>query len=523
MDRRHNSETAGHLTGKQFRSALDLIIASYGGASADRIYRDAIVCFDSLIEISRNTDAILDFARRHDIDNKYLVDGASFVISRMHFNPENNYYITMGLARNVSPEEIRDRWKKLMLLYHPDRQGGDESWLSERAKKVNEAYSVLKDAEKRQAFDRKLLEQEISKKPAAGAAVVPMPVRSGSGSKKISQDPEWDRKKKKIPMFLVGAYLIVALGILGYIYYQNNTERLDSALSGKDGPLAKADLAAGHVSEKENLKNTGPADLQGQPETMEGSGVKQPLYAAPEPEGKQKAGAPAVMQKPAPVVVPAAQTADRVQREAAVRKESARDIVSPGGGPALKKSEPLLPRPPSGPVKSPPTDVQETVQKSSPPPAKEAPAAAYTTARSEPPRPARQEVASRQQEQYVKQADITREEVEEFMQRYSSTFVRGDLKAFMALFSRSVVENNKLHYNEVRDAYRETFAAKINSYHVNNMMITVTGQNAVVSGTYDLNRYAPAEDRWVRYSGKIQWKIAKENNELKIIASTYDK
>jgi len=42
--------------------------------------------------------------------------------------PEENFYITLGLPRNASPEEIRQRWKNLMLLYHPDKQTGDEEW-----------------------------------------------------------------------------------------------------------------------------------------------------------------------------------------------------------------------------------------------------------------------------------------------------------------------------------------------------------------------------------------------------------
>ena len=189
MDRRNNNETAGDLTDEQFRKALEVIIDSYKGASADRLYRNAIECFGCLVEISHNTEAILTFARRHDIDLKYLVDGANFVISKMHFNPESNYYITLGLSQNVSHENIRERWKKLMLLYHPDRQGGDDSWVSERAKKVNEAYSVLKDNEKRQSFDRRLLEQATVRKPVPQSRTGPGAASSRSG-RKISRNPE---------------------------------------------------------------------------------------------------------------------------------------------------------------------------------------------------------------------------------------------------------------------------------------------------------------------------------------------
>ena len=109
------------------------------------------------------------------------------------------------------------------------------------------------------------------------------------------------------------------------------------------------------------------------------------------------------------------------------------------------------------------------------------------------------------------------------MRQYSNAYAKGDLNVFMSLLSSSVVENNRLRYNAVREAYRETFSEKINFYRVNNMTLSITGLTATVSGYYDLNRYAPAEDRWIRYSGRIQWKIAKENNELKVISINYDK
>ena len=229
MDRQCYGEAAGEFSDEQLRSALAVIKASYEGEPADRLFRQAVACFDCLIEISGNTSAIADFARRHDTDNKYLVDGANSVISRMLFNPEENYYTTLGLSPSSSPDEIRERWKKLMLLYHPDRQGGDESWVTERAKKVNEAYSVLKDSDKRHAFDRRLHELAAVRMTSYGPASARTSFRT---SGRASRYPEWDKGKKKIPVFLVGLYLSAAVIILGYIYMQNKSEHLEKALTG---------------------------------------------------------------------------------------------------------------------------------------------------------------------------------------------------------------------------------------------------------------------------------------------------
>ena len=59
-----------------------------------------------------------------------------------------NYYDVLGISRGASEQEIRKAYKKKSMQHHPDR-GGDE----EEFKKVNEAYSTLKDPQKRSYYD----------------------------------------------------------------------------------------------------------------------------------------------------------------------------------------------------------------------------------------------------------------------------------------------------------------------------------------------------------------------------------
>jgi curved DNA-binding protein CbpA len=51
-----------------------------------------------------------------------------------------DYYSTLGVSRNASPEEIKRAYRKLAMKHHPDR-GGDQSTLQ----RINEAYDTLKD------------------------------------------------------------------------------------------------------------------------------------------------------------------------------------------------------------------------------------------------------------------------------------------------------------------------------------------------------------------------------------------
>ena len=59
-----------------------------------------------------------------------------------------DYYSILGVARNASEQDIRKAYKKQSMQHHPDRGGNEEQF-----KKVNEAYSTLKDPQKRAAYD----------------------------------------------------------------------------------------------------------------------------------------------------------------------------------------------------------------------------------------------------------------------------------------------------------------------------------------------------------------------------------
>ena len=60
-----------------------------------------------------------------------------------------DYYQTLGVNRDASDTELKSAFKKLSMQHHPDRTGGSD----EKFKQINEAYSTLKDPQKRQAYD----------------------------------------------------------------------------------------------------------------------------------------------------------------------------------------------------------------------------------------------------------------------------------------------------------------------------------------------------------------------------------
>jgi molecular chaperone DnaJ len=64
-----------------------------------------------------------------------------------------DYYEILGVAKNADADAIKKAYRKLALQFHPDRNGGDKD-AEEKFKEATEAYEVLRDADKRAAYDR---------------------------------------------------------------------------------------------------------------------------------------------------------------------------------------------------------------------------------------------------------------------------------------------------------------------------------------------------------------------------------
>ena len=62
------------------------------------------------------------------------------------------YYETLGVARNATQDEVKRAYRKLARKYHPDVS--KEADAEARFKELGEAYAVLKDTEKRAAYDQ---------------------------------------------------------------------------------------------------------------------------------------------------------------------------------------------------------------------------------------------------------------------------------------------------------------------------------------------------------------------------------
>jgi molecular chaperone DnaJ len=66
---------------------------------------------------------------------------------------KQDYYATLGVERDASADDLKKAYRKLAMRLHPDRNPGDKT-AEAKFKELNEAYDVLKDDQKRAAYDR---------------------------------------------------------------------------------------------------------------------------------------------------------------------------------------------------------------------------------------------------------------------------------------------------------------------------------------------------------------------------------
>ena len=66
---------------------------------------------------------------------------------------DKDYFRILGVSRDASEEEIKKSYRKIAMLYHPDRNPGSKE-AEEKFKLASEAYEVLRDPEKREIYDR---------------------------------------------------------------------------------------------------------------------------------------------------------------------------------------------------------------------------------------------------------------------------------------------------------------------------------------------------------------------------------
>lgn len=122
----------------------------------------------------------------------------------MRSDAPNSHYDTLGVPRDAAQQELRRAYRKAAQRNHPDRHAGDALAAAAMAR-INEAWSVLSNPQRRESYDQWLRAQEARLR-AEAAAQAAQPTRFEAG---------W-------PWGLVAATMAVALATVATVVYRTS-------------------------------------------------------------------------------------------------------------------------------------------------------------------------------------------------------------------------------------------------------------------------------------------------------------
>lgn len=92
-------------------------------------------------------------AGHQHLEVRHLVQKAEALLASLHLASGTDYYAILDVDQDASTEVIHEKWVEKMRLYHPDNYEDPTGWIGQYSWNLNEAYAVLKDPEKRRAYD----------------------------------------------------------------------------------------------------------------------------------------------------------------------------------------------------------------------------------------------------------------------------------------------------------------------------------------------------------------------------------
>lgn len=75
---------------------------------------------------------------------------------------EDNHYTVLGIGRGASPDQIKEAYRRLVRVHHPDANPADRDVAEQKIKAVFSAYATLSNPARRERFDLSLPKQDAA-------------------------------------------------------------------------------------------------------------------------------------------------------------------------------------------------------------------------------------------------------------------------------------------------------------------------------------------------------------------------
>lgn len=395
-----------------------------------------------------------------------LQAAARFFIEQSLLAPGADYYRLHGLPPGAGEEAIKEHHRLLMRLLHPDRATADRDWQFAAATRVNQAYAVLKDPERRRRYDQ-------------GLAVKSAPVLPRRRARLAVPDRDGDTPLRRwvwrhMPaMVMSGIFLLASAGVL-WVWVSSPPSGALGGTGDAGQIVAQAPdlrpLAAAAVTE---------AVTEGPPEGQPEAAPSTPTVAgSAKTEFRQRATRTPTPPTPAPA------------RPAMVRAGERVDAGSP---------PPVL-------IASPPPALSLRRSEDAPIPA----------AASVPPPAASESVGEASRRAAGAVAGNATAGPDDLLARFVQRYELGDLDAFMALFA-----TDARHSSGGRDAIRRDYASLFDGSVQRRISVSALRWSAADDGWRGDGQFRASVQRrgeaYSRlYTGTLRLDLSEQSGELRI-------
>jgi curved DNA-binding protein CbpA len=175
---------------------------------------------DRLLWLANGSPEVLEAAARQTgAQPGELRDAARFCIQQWCLVRGADPHRVLGVEPGAPPEQIKEHYRLLMRLFHPDRAAGRETWTDHYASRINEAWTALSRTPDRAMPDRRPAPRDIrvrdTVRPVAKRAVD----RSGPLS---SRHPPGRRLRRQwLPRLAWGGLTLTVMMVLGGFYLEH--------------------------------------------------------------------------------------------------------------------------------------------------------------------------------------------------------------------------------------------------------------------------------------------------------------
>ena len=192
---------------------VELALACYRDPLA---YQRRLGSSAQLLALAHGSAAALADAARHcGVCPAEVQDAARFLIQQLCFAPGASHYRTLGLEPSASVEQIKERHRRLMWLFHPDRAAGRETWNASYAARLNDSWDTLSRPQSRERYDAGL----SSTAPTAGAGgprPLSLPARVHGRSRwPAASGTHFAQRRRWLPILVLGGCTLVAALLVG--------------------------------------------------------------------------------------------------------------------------------------------------------------------------------------------------------------------------------------------------------------------------------------------------------------------